>query len=80
MEFSSKTVTFPCFKILLCLFFVSPAWAQAVAALMIIGLILLIIAFIIAVVSMCNIDVGCMYGTATVLAIVGKLAHVLCNG
>ncbi|XP_004077102.1 p53 apoptosis effector related to PMP-22 [Oryzias latipes] len=45
-------------------------WAQAVAALMIIGLILLIIAFIIAVVSMCNIDVGCMYGTATVLAIV----------
>uniref|UniRef100_A0A3P9KS69 P53 apoptosis effector related to PMP22 n=1 Tax=Oryzias latipes TaxID=8090 RepID=A0A3P9KS69_ORYLA len=46
------------------------SWAQAVAALMIIGLILLIIAFIIAVVSMCNIDVGCMYGTATVLAIV----------
>uniref|UniRef100_A0A3P9JK05 P53 apoptosis effector related to pmp22 n=1 Tax=Oryzias latipes TaxID=8090 RepID=A0A3P9JK05_ORYLA len=46
------------------------SWAQAVAALMIIGLILLIIAFIIAVVSMCKIDVGCMYGTATVLAIV----------
>ncbi|KAF6721429.1 p53 apoptosis effector related to PMP-22 [Oryzias melastigma] len=46
------------------------SWAQAVAALMIIGLILLIIAFIVAVVAMCRVDTGAMIATAVFLAIV----------
>lgn len=55
-----------------CLCFV-PAWAQAVAALMIIGLIILIIAFILAVVAMCNINTGLMFAVAAFLIVVGKI-------
>lgn len=46
------------------------SWAQAVAALMIIGLIILIIAFILATVAMCNVNVGLMVGTAAFLIVV----------
>lgn len=55
-----------------CLCFV-PAWAQAVAALMIIGLIILIIAFILAIVAMCNINTGLMVVVAAFLIVVGKI-------
>lgn len=71
-------VIFRCFNDL-CVYFLSPAWAQAVAALMIIGLILLIIAFIVAVVAMCRVDTGAMIATAVFLAIVGKFAHGFCD-
>ncbi|XP_030603649.1 p53 apoptosis effector related to PMP-22 [Archocentrus centrarchus] len=46
------------------------SWAQAVAALMIIGLILLIIAFILAIVAMCNINTGLMIAVAAFLILV----------
>ncbi|XP_013856709.1 p53 apoptosis effector related to PMP-22 [Austrofundulus limnaeus] len=45
-------------------------WAQAVAALMVIGLIILIFAFIVSVISMCNINVGLFRGIAVMLIIV----------
>ncbi|XP_005727392.1 p53 apoptosis effector related to PMP-22 [Pundamilia nyererei] len=46
------------------------SWAQAVAALMIIGLIILIIAFILAIVAMCNINIGLMVAVAAFLIVV----------
>ncbi|CAN9499631.1 unnamed protein product [Ophioblennius macclurei] len=45
-------------------------WAQAVAALMIIGLIILIVAFIVSVLAMCNINMSLLLFTAVLLIIV----------
>ncbi|XP_072246829.1 p53 apoptosis effector related to PMP-22 [Leuresthes tenuis] len=46
------------------------SWAQAVAALMIIGLIFLIMAFIISIVGMCNVRIGLLIATGGLLIIV----------
>ncbi|XP_061601379.1 p53 apoptosis effector related to PMP-22 [Cololabis saira] len=46
------------------------SWAQAVAALMIIGLILLILAFILSVVAMCNVNIALLGVTAILLVVV----------
>lgn len=56
----------------------SAAWAQAVAALMIIGLILLIIAFIISCIALCctlNVALAPLIGGLVILT--GKAAHHL---
>ncbi|XP_047459206.1 p53 apoptosis effector related to PMP-22 [Mugil cephalus] len=45
-------------------------WAQAVAALMLIGLIILIIAFIVAVAGMCNVNPGLLVATGALLLLV----------
>ncbi|XP_017286875.1 p53 apoptosis effector related to PMP-22 isoform X1 [Kryptolebias marmoratus] len=49
------------------------SWAQAVAALMIIGLIILIIAFILSVVAMCNVSIGLFIPIGVMLIIVAIL-------
>ncbi|XP_041865932.1 p53 apoptosis effector related to PMP-22 [Melanotaenia boesemani] len=56
-----------------CTSLMSHSWAQAVAALMVIGLIFLIIAFIISVVAMCQINVGLLSLTGGLLLLVAIL-------
>ncbi|XP_008291561.1 p53 apoptosis effector related to PMP-22 [Stegastes partitus] len=46
------------------------SWAQAVAALMIIGLIILILAFILSVLAMCNLNIGMLPVVGILLIIV----------
>ncbi|XP_017286883.2 p53 apoptosis effector related to PMP-22 isoform X2 [Kryptolebias marmoratus] len=57
----------------LCSSLMDNTWAQAVAALMIIGLIILIIAFILSVVAMCNVSIGLFIPIGVMLIIVAIL-------
>lgn len=63
--------------IMLCLFL---AWAQAVAALMIIGLIILIIAFIISCVALCcTLNIPLLPFIGALLLLAGKNNFKLCD-
>ncbi|XP_069549078.1 p53 apoptosis effector related to PMP-22 [Brachyistius frenatus] len=46
------------------------SWAQAVAALMIIGLLILIVAFIVSILAMCTVNIGLMIFTGGLLILV----------
>ncbi|XP_028324972.1 p53 apoptosis effector related to PMP-22 [Gouania willdenowi] len=49
------------------------SWAQAVAALMIIGLLFLIVAFIVSIIAMCSISIPLLLFTAALLILVAVL-------